>query len=178
MTAVADIPIVSRNPAIQAHYETCRRNGCGHGLAEILAFRQPPKARTDREFMMGLQNGQQFDGDEATACCFRDIAAADGVSVAGKYYETQLADFPGDPKAWVDGRGDVARVCEERGFGCDGAVKVQGRKAPQNRVGLADDIVHDQVEMLVADDPSLAPKRDELANQVREKHTPHWAKKK
>jgi hypothetical protein len=38
-------PQVSDDPKVQAHYEECRRNGCSHKLAEMLAFRKPPRFR-------------------------------------------------------------------------------------------------------------------------------------
>jgi len=38
-------PHVSDDPKVQSRYEECRRNGCSHNLAEILAFRKPPRVR-------------------------------------------------------------------------------------------------------------------------------------
>lgn len=39
---------------------------------------------------------------------------AQGGSTTGKVYLSSLAEYPGDPRAWVSGKDDVKRVCKER----------------------------------------------------------------
>ncbi|HUU84203.1 MAG TPA: hypothetical protein VM243_11935 [Phycisphaerae bacterium] len=178
MTNTVDLQIISDNPAVQARYEQMRAAGESHNIAEMLATRQAPRSVTDREFLSGECSGNQFVGDEKTGNRYRAIAEAAGVSVTGKVYKGSLARFPGDPKAWVNGRGDVKRRCIEENWSCDGMVthRATPRQAPS--VPLAQDIVDQHVTQKILDDPSQASRRTELEAEVREKHTPHWHKKK
>jgi len=38
-------PQISDDEKVQSHYEECRRNGCTHKMAEMLALRRPPVIR-------------------------------------------------------------------------------------------------------------------------------------
>jgi hypothetical protein len=146
-------------------------------LADMIRSGRPPRAVTDDTFRAGLDdcNGRQFEGDPETGDFYRQAAAAAGVSTRGKTYLHGLAAFPGDPRAWVDSRGDVARVCEERNYHCDGAVTHKAREVEPVEVGLAADIVEREAAEIVAADPGVRP--DDAREQVRAKRTPHWAKK-
>lgn len=99
----------------------------------------PPAALTDREFMEGFCNGNQFEGQEAMGDELAAISAAHGLtSTKGLVYKGGLARFAGDPEAWVGGRGDVQRVLEERNrrgenWSADGAVTVKPSEAPVKR---------------------------------------------
>jgi hypothetical protein len=101
-------------------------------LEEMFASGKPPAADTDREFLEGTQN--QFAGDEATALRLKKVAEAEGQSVTGKRYVGGLARYPGDPRAWVDGKADVRKYLEETGRGCEGALSVKPRDPPKPRV--------------------------------------------
>src|SRR5258708_4634056 len=138
---------ISGNLGQQVRYERMRADGLSHNLAEMFALQRPPSiAGTDSIFMEGRCNGSQFDGQEAIGDLYKAEATAAGVDTTGKVYLSSLADHPGDPRAWVSGRGDVQRVCEERGYGCTGAVKVKGREAePVADVPVAADIVDEKV---------------------------------
>lgn len=119
---------VTRDPEQAARYLRSRLAGHPHGFASIVATRRfPGTIGTDRAFLEGRKyDGSQFEGGEATRWVgetYRQQAEAAGVNTAGKYYLGTLADRPGDPKAWVSGPDDVRRVCRERGWGCDGAVR-------------------------------------------------------
>lgn len=170
-TATETHPSQSGDPAVQAHYDECIRNGCNHNLAMILAHRRPPSLVTDTRFMAGSE-------ERNDPLAIRQAVAA-GIDVGGAAYMSQLADDrgPKDPEAWVRGRGDVRRVCEKRGYGCEGTVKTQRREREVPRVGLAEHLVEDRVNLMIAADPAKALKpREELKEEVRDKHTPHWAK--
>lgn len=119
--------IVSDNPAIQAHYEHCIKQGTSHSLALMFAHAQAPQSNTDREFLRGTENGRQFQGNPELGDEYRRVAESLGQNTKGKKYLSSLAEFPGDPKAWVDSRSDVQKVCEERGWGCTGKVNVKHR---------------------------------------------------
>lgn len=174
------MPFVSDIPAVQAHYEACRLNGCNHRLAEMLAWQQPPCVMSDSVFMEGRVNGNQFEGQEWIGNLYRAEARAAGVDTTGAHYLHGLAAYPGDPKAWVRSRGDVQRVCEERGWGCSGAVTVKARQHdPKPDTPVAPDIVEAEVENAILADPSLAQKdRGEVAHLVTERLRPAWTRKK
>jgi hypothetical protein len=171
-------PLVSENPFIQEEYLLSRFEGTSHSLAEMFAFRQPPMSNTDREFLQGHCNGNQFEGQDYVANLYRRRALAAGVDPLGKVYKPSLARYPGDPQAWVSGRADVQRICETNGWGCEGSVNVPVREvAPRGTGRLADDIVQDKVAEILEQTPE--PERvdtADLASQVREKMTPHWVK--
>lgn len=121
------LPIISPDPTIQAAYRRMRFAGESHKIAEMLAFRKGPRIETDSTFMAGSLNepfGSQGD-HPLTVARYKAEAKRAKISTEGKKYLSGLARFPGDPKAWVTGRGDVRRVCEERGWECTGSVKVK-----------------------------------------------------
>jgi hypothetical protein len=147
-------PIVSDNPCIQAHYEACREEGTSHNLAEMFAFREVPRGNTDKTFLTGHCNGSQFEGQDYAGDYYASVARAGGVNPKGKVYLSGLADFPGDPKAWVSGRGDVERVAKERGYSVEGSVTVKPRErtgAPH--IEVAEDIVDAEVNRIAASVP-------------------------
>ena len=171
---------ISDDPEIQADYERMRRAGESHTIAEMLALQETPALTTDSTFLAGKCNGNQFEKTPHIGDYYRHVAESRGQNVKGKVYLRQLADYPGDPRAWVDGRGDVQRLCEERGDTCTGSVKVKGR-SPGNRpsrpTALAEDIVEREVQDIIEDSPEpLKESRNELKEKVRAKRTPHWAK--
>ena len=84
---------------------------------------------------------------------YRGMAEAAGVSTTGKQYMHGLAEFPGDPGAWVDGTSDVLRVAKERGFRVHGAVDdTPPPSAPAPDVPVAPEIIEEQVEDSIGDD--------------------------
>ncbi|HET6575196.1 MAG TPA: hypothetical protein VFG68_16435 [Fimbriiglobus sp.] len=143
---------------------------------EMIANSRPPQARTEDTFRANFDatNGKQFEKFPKLGDTYRRVAEARGQSTTGKVYLQQLAAFPGDPRAWVDSRGEVRRVCEERGHGCEGAVTVKHREVPPNTVALADDLVREEVADRLVADPGLKPSKVE--EDVRNERTPHWAK--
>lgn len=162
---------ISADPAVQHHYEHCLAEGTPPVLAEMFALGQAPGSRTDREFWAGLHWGEK---DPVARDHYARLARRDGVDTAGKIYLSQLAEHPGDPRAWVSDRHDVRKVCEERGYGCTGDVTVKGReitRGPQP-APLGEDIVQREVERLTKQDPGLAYKdQRELHEMVREQHS-------
>jgi hypothetical protein len=165
-------PIISDDPGEQARYEAMRDSGQSHNMAEMLACRAVPGIRTDSTFMRGSHVAPVNPK-------IREVARKAGVVTDGKKYLGQLARYEGDPQAWVSGRGDIQRVCERNGWGCEGAVSV---KAPPlegiKRDGPyrpADDIVQAAMDREIAKDPGLAStpqKRAELFEATRERISP------
>lgn len=171
-------PVISSNPEIQRRYMVMRSEGTSHRLAEMFALQQPPMSNTDREFLEGHANGNQFEKTPHIGDWYKRQARQAGVDVKGKVYLSGLADYPGDPEAWVSDRSDAQRLVEKRGWECEGAVNVKARPTGESKpVGLAEDLI--QAEMatrLEAHPEPQAVDRAELREQVITERKPHWAK--
>lgn len=169
-------PVISENPRIQGHYEECRRNGTSHALAEMFAFGESPTVKTDATFLANKHG--QFVGKEHIGDAYKRVAEREGQNTKGKVYLSQLAEYPGDPRAWVDGRGDVQKLCEEKGWGCEGAVKTPLARVEEPLGGkLSEGLVQEEVKQILAEVPDARHvDTADLADQVREKRKPHWEK--
>lgn len=173
-------PRISNNPAVQAEYEAMRAAGESHGIAEICATRQCPGIVTDSLFNIGQVNHNQFANDPDTGRRYLKIARRRGVNVSGATYMGSLARFPGDPEAWVHGRGDVKRLCDRRGYSCEGSVNVKVREvAPPLADGpvVATDIVEREVKKIVAQEPEKASKLEQVREEVVDRMAPPWRKR-
>jgi|GEM_PF-4745890 len=135
----------------------------------------PPGEKTDRGFLYGTENGKQFEGKEYIGDYYKGVADKSNVSINGKKYISQLARFPGDPEAWVSGRGDIQRICEERGYNCEGSVNVKAMKevVPQAPKPLADDIIRREVAKKVKAHGGKVSKKklENFRDDVLTKHT-------
>lgn len=135
---------------------------------------QPPGERTDRGFLAGTENGRQFEKTPHIGEYYRKVAESKGQNVKGKKYLGQLADYPGDPRAWVDGRGDIQRRCEEKGWGCTGTVKTKRHDVePSKGVDIAPDLLERYTRQEIAKEGGVvSPKRrEEIRESVRAKRT-------
>lgn len=132
-----DLPhdIATASKVIQNHYIDMISNGVAPRLAEMLALQKPPGLRgTDRAFMEGRLNNEQFDRmPKDHAENLLTLARRAGINPNGKYYAGGLADSrgPADPKAWVDSVHDVKRVAAERNLTVSGAVEHKGIPQPR-----------------------------------------------
>ena len=122
-----------------------RLAGQSHRMAEMLATRTFPGVKTDSIFNEG-----KFSSDRGKVgpeeVWLREQAEAAGVSTNGRWYCKGLASFPGDPTAWVDGRGDVLRIARAKNMTVYGYVEHKGRQTdPGVDTPIADDIVDDEV---------------------------------
>lgn len=112
-------------------------------LQEMLDAQQPPGVMgTDTQFLRNVS--EQFADNPALGDYYAKVARAHGQDPKGKKYLSSLAAFPGDPRAFVDGMGDVRKVCEERGWDCQGDVKVKGERSEVGPYRVADDLVADR----------------------------------
>jgi hypothetical protein len=172
---------VSPDPSRRAKYLRSRLAGHSHGFASVVATKRfPGTMGTDRTLFEGRKlDGAQFEGSAAERWVgetYRKRAEAAGVSTTGKYYLGQLAASPGDPEAWVSGVGDVKRVCEQRGWSCDGSVKVGApvyqeppeHLRPDAPYRVAPDIVARHVADRLAEDPGARVEevRESVATQL------------
>lgn len=115
--------------------------------AMIEAAQPPGIIGTDTQFLRNVS--EQFAENQPLGDYYGKIARAHGQDPKGKKYLSSLARFPGDPEAFVDGLGDVKRVCEKRGWDCDGDVKVKGVRQEVGKYRVADDIVQERALDLV-----------------------------
>lgn len=163
-----------------ALYLRLRREGQSHRFAEMIAFQAGPSLRTDVSLFKGVGTvGTQFNEDHPRGKKLLDFY----VGQAKKHghtpqitdmYQPGLARFPGDPEAWVPasgGRGYIKRLCEKRGWGCEGMVDVKAREPDGDpwavKKSLAEDIVTDKMSQAIEKNPNLAKgDRRELRRQV------------
>lgn len=149
------LPTVSTDLDVQFRYARMRFSGESHNMAEMLATRTFPGVKTDAVF-----NNGKFSGDSGKIgpqqLWLKQQAEAAGVSTNGKWYCSGLADFPGDPTAWIDSRNDVLRIAETKNMTVHGYVEHQGRQvAPVEDVEIADDLVRSEVEDIVESNPGI-----------------------
>ena len=164
-------PSISQNPSQQAAYEAMREDGQSHKMAEMLASRRIPGVRTDATFMAK----QRVLRPKLPASYYRKAREA-GVNTDANVWCGDIARFPGDPEAWVDGRGDVKRACEREGWGTEDEVHVKARpvEVPDDDgpYQAAEDLVKKEVVEMGRADPGLVdtPKaREKTLNETRER---------
>ena len=149
----------------------------------MLRTRKVPVCVTDDQFMnhFGV-NGSQFANRPEQGDYYKQKAEAAGVSVKGKVYISQLANEPGDPRAWVSGRGDIQRICEERGWGVQGSglnIKADNDVAPcvdpDAKYEVDDNVINSYCADLIEDNPEMVKNQqelDDLKESVRNKLSP------
>jgi hypothetical protein len=165
----AGMPIIGEWWGEQGSYVAMRLDGLSHAFAEMLATQSPPMSHSDREFLEGT--GEQFAKCPHMGNYYRHVAEQHGKNVKGHVYMSSLAAFPGDPEAWITGRGDAKALCEKRGWECDGSVKVKGvKREVDTKYRVADDIVAEKAADLVMAGAVSDP--GEAMHVAREKLSP------
>ncbi len=122
----------------------------------------------------------QFAGEEANLETMVATARAGGYNPSpNDTYKPALAEFPGDPLAFVpadDPEGHIRRVCKQQGKACRGVVDYTPPvrdPEPDGLVrGINPEIVGEAVAMQIADDPGLAGKREQLTEDYVNRHAP------
>ena len=144
-----------------------------------LCLQRPPGIRTTASFLAGRKRFDQVHG-EIYANSIRQKLAAQGKPLGyNEEYFPELARFSADPEAVIghDGvRSRIKKLCESRGWGCNGAVTVKEQEPladPRDKkVPLAKDLVEKERRALAAKDEKF---RNKSANEQREivlqKHT-------
>ena len=152
-------------------YVNSRLAGTSHNLAEMFATRSFPGIKgTDAIFTSDWFSGDD-DQNPYEQVWLREQAEAAGVSTTGKKYLRGLADYPGDPTAWVGGQSDVLAVAKAKNMTVHGYVEHEGIKYegpdPFDRpYRVADDLIERELDSIIGDDLSID--RDDLREQVRE----------
>lgn len=160
-----------------AHYNECIAQGCNHNLAEMFALGSPPMSNTDREFLEGQH--RQFENTPHFGDYYKRQAESQGQDVTGKVYLSGLAAYPGDPRAWVSGRGDVLKVCQERNWNCRGAVNYTAQeREPPKPIPVGRDLIENEVRDIVESCPEPLSNKQvkDIAEKVTDARTPYWAK--
>lgn len=171
-------PRISQDIVIQAEYVAMRLDGEGHRMAEMLALQTPPMSNTDREFLEGHCNGSQFEKMPYIGDYYAKVARQHGADITGKVYLSGLARFPGDPLAWVAGKGDAERVLDKNGWGSEGAISRKvSNVADTMGCAVAEDLVQDEIlDRLEAAGPDAGDINvPDLREKIIETRAPHWA---
>jgi|SRR6185436_2080230 len=116
--------------------ETCGGNRTEESckLCEMFSSCAPPSISTEATMFAGMANRQHNKFNTKLGNIQGEALASElrakGGSTTGKVYIGGLAEYPGDPRAWVSGKDDVKRVCRERNLNIvDGSMthKADGR---------------------------------------------------
>ena len=156
----------------QAIYKQALKNGCTPRMAELLASRKCPALDTDKAFFNRFGNLGD-ENDEVYLNRITSNAQREGYTPSlGDVYAPGLADYPGDPKAFLSrsmGRRAIKEHMDriKRGPDSDPFEK-------SSRVPLAEDIVQEHISQMVAEDPGIVQRRkpSELREEVIAKHGP------
>jgi hypothetical protein len=146
----------------------------------MIASQSPPMSNSDREFLEGRGGCyDQFKRNPEAGEYYKRVAEAAGQDVTGKVYMSGLAEYPGDPRAWISDRAEAKKVVEERGWNAEGAFSVKSpREAPPPSVDMADEVVDNLAMSAVEKEPALAEKPvEEVRETIKSRHKPHWSKK-
>lgn len=143
-------------------------------------LQHPPEVQTSDTFMRGKRNGEQFAGRPELGEAYAAELRRKGGNPTGKWYCNQLARYWGDAEAWIDNEEDVKKRVAERGWICEGRVNVSAAEGTleQKDVSIDEDIVREDVEYMLEQNPEMAPtpkEKEELFQQTKERMKPYWA---
>lgn len=107
-------PRISEHTAVQRAYERMRRRGQSHNMAEMLSLRRIPACRTNATLLAAVNGAKdEFTFEDNGMHSKAVLKAANRVGVHPRQYQPQLADFAGDPKAFLpndDPRGHLKKL--------------------------------------------------------------------
>lgn len=127
-----------------------------------------PLLKTDTALMAGAKLGSdQFHGDPKVQDAYIGNAKRAGVSIQGKQYQGGLADYPGDPNAYVSDMNELRAKIKAKGAACE-TFGIKGREVePQQSVAVGEDILKREVRKRIkagADPRKLC--RGEVADSI------------
>ena len=159
---------------VKRRYRGVVMDGVGARFAEMCALQSPPSTSgTDRTFMQGRYNNEQFAGmapDHAKGMISQARRA--GVNPNGKYFCAGLADKrgAGDPSAWVDSVADVKRVAEKKNLTIRGAINHSGTPVPRpESKRLSESLTKEMMQVEKHRHPTM--KQGELKEYVVDKYS-------
>ena len=123
-TTAAEWPFISHNLAAQCRYEIMREDGVSHNLAEMFALQEFCGVETETTFNQGVDETDGFDMDtsfdRALFKKYKQIAKDAGMSTGSRKYYAEVAQYPGDPRAWVASKDDVKNRLRDLGWAARG----------------------------------------------------------
>lgn len=145
-------------------------------LAAMFVTGLTPRVSTDDTFMGGWKNdgeGQFRKLPRIAREAYLEPARKAGVSINGKMYFSEIAAFPGDPRAFVGTKGEAQALLRERNWNCpDLGVKAEAVE-PAEAPRLSPDLLYQKVERELADVPQADRTRrmvEDTAEKVLDKH--------
>lgn len=151
-------PSLKDNATYAARYMMLREQGTEPVWAEMSACRQSAGAKgTDRAFNEHANKRMSTEAFDFGGLII-DRAKKAGISTAGKYYCSGLADKrgAGDPGAWVSTTDDILAIARQRNLTVKGHVNHQGTVMPAHKEVLAADIVEDLAAKELHENPERA----------------------
>lgn len=150
--------------AVGIYVESIRK-GNKPSMAEMFACRTPAVLQgTDTQWLAGRGGlRKQFDDDDRYIRMVAERQKAMGHQVReNDVYLPTLAQYPGDPRAFVSSRGEAVKYAEEIGVGLDldGKQVVKPREADEDPFesapALCPQIAHEEAVKLQQSDPALS----------------------
>lgn len=170
---------------VLALYVIARHNSATHEFAMMLALQKPPGIESNDTFWAGRKRFDQVFGEEY-ANRIRAGLARKGINLGatGEYMPELVRPGYGpknpDPEAVVPfhgGRDYIRRLCEKRGWACNGAVTVKEREplvdphAPENCCALHPKLVDELAIAECRKNPDLQRKtKRELREMIVDRH--------
>ena len=168
---------------VREHYAKMIADGQSPRFAEMCSLQAAPAVHgTNDSWMKGRRDGNWMDAlPTKQAKWMQAETKKAGISTSGKYYCGGIADSRAhlDPEAWVSDKDDVLRVAKNRRLEVRGQINYEPPEgvAPPKRVeGMNPRLVKEMAKREMAAEPGLT--RQAAEQRIREKHTPHWHKKK
>lgn len=170
---------------VLAWYLISRRSGTPHNFAMMLATAKAPGIETTDTFWAGRERFDQSCG-ELYANTVKAGFARKGINLKNgdEYCPALVRPDMGfgpknpDPEAIVpfsDARGYIKKLCQQRGWECNGAVTTKHqeplRDPRENKIPIAPSVVDNLAIQMCRDNPDLQHKtKDEVRAMVRDKH--------
>lgn len=170
---IENLPIISDDDTVQAFYIEMRLDGQSHYFAEMCAHRRPPGTQhTDQSFQkIGQSLGKMPEMIRRQRLMIYERMMGKGRKPPEGYlYMSQMARFPGDPRAWVADVGELKSRCKEDGSGIEELGIKAVEKAPRPKVVMDDDLVNRYVRKAVADPVNAGKNVQTIKHEVIEKH--------
>lgn len=104
------------------------------------------------------------------------MARRAGVNPNNKQYISQLADYSGDPEAWVDSRADMVRVAKKKGLNIDdGIARHRCEPGERPKGGISQELAEKFARKIMRENPGMKPER--ALEEAVNRHAPPGQKR-